>query len=434
MVRLYKYSLINLIKYIICSYLIFIQFNLINCYFHLFLNYYYRGRSAINLNGDIIIEYSYYNYRRLYGLRQNGKLLCDYVFELEEYNYRDYAKNIYVSLKNDSSKQYLFSTGAYSITEIYNISSGKCFYENTSDYLGDEIYSESFSILSLNNLNEYAIIYISNSTKYYTIQKFSFSQFSLSSLIYEKKEINISIDHKTVNGFIMNDKIVVFYLNYNNSNNEAKRYSYYINSYHYNLSLIKENIYIGEAFFLKGKGTFFKGLHLKYEIMAFCYYGPYSFDLKIGNLSDDGTFNTLLKKDINNNTIFYSGGLKNDFIKLSDERLVLIGIRYNKDSKFGVILIDFYNDYKYMKIRKYMNDNLNFKYKASDLELNIYNDYLALSASLYEPTIINGETRYYRFSIFMIFGYINGTDFEYINLYEYFMDDYYIWIYYIKGN
>ena len=153
--------------------------------------------------------------------------------------------------------------------------------------------------------------------------------------------------------------------------------------------------------------------------MAFCYYGHYSFDLKIGNLSDDDTFNTLLEKDINNinNTIFYRDGLANDFIKLSDERLVLIGIRCNEDSKIGVILIDFYEDYKYMKIRKYMNDNLNFgsESKAYELELNIYNDYLALSTSLrvYDINEKN-ETIYYTYSIFMIFGYINGTDIEYI--------------------
>ena len=84
MLGLYIYSLINSIKFIITYYLIFIQLNLINCYFHFELPNSYGARSAINSNGDIIIEYSdfyhyyYYNYRQLYGLRQNGSKIYPY--------------------------------------------------------------------------------------------------------------------------------------------------------------------------------------------------------------------------------------------------------------------------------------------------------------------------------------------------------------------
>ena len=71
---------------------------------------------------------------------------------------------------------------------------------------------------------------------------------------------------KISGGFIMNENIIVFYLNKYNNN-----YKYYINIYDYNLIKIKENIYLEEAYFYEDYGYFVKGLHLNNKLMAFSY-------------------------------------------------------------------------------------------------------------------------------------------------------------------
>ena len=74
-----------------------------------------------------------------------------------------------------------------------------------------------------------------------------------------------------------------------------------------------------------------------------------------------------------------------------------------------------------MKIRKY-EINLSQKYKIDkELELNLYNNYIVLSSTVvdYSTSIPEDDNR---FSIFMMFGYITGSD-EYIKIEDYFMDD-----------
>ena len=173
----------------------------------------------------MIIEYSYNKYRLFYGLKQNGK---SYFKEENEttikeieisgnlYN-RKYTKNIFISL-NDKT-EYLFSTGYNSITEIHNLESNEYKIIDTNNYLGNTIYSELFSILYLNNTNEYIIIYLEELNKNCIIQKLSFSNFSLnSSQIIKTQTISININHKSIGGFIMNENIIVFYLNKYNNN------------------------------------------------------------------------------------------------------------------------------------------------------------------------------------------------------------------------
>ena len=73
----YKYSLLKYIIFIITYYIIFIQLNIIYCDDLHFIEFnsknYIGGSFAFNLNGDMIIEYSYNKYRLFYGLKQNGK-------------------------------------------------------------------------------------------------------------------------------------------------------------------------------------------------------------------------------------------------------------------------------------------------------------------------------------------------------------------------
>ena len=425
MIRQCKYSLLNYIIFIITYYIIFIKLNIIYCDDFHFIEFssknYIGGRFAFNLNGDMIIEYSYNKYRLFYGLKQNGKSYFKdnnhnettmKEIEISEglYN-RKYAKNIFILL-NDKT-EYLFSTGYNSITEIHNLETNEYKIKDTNDYLSNTIYSELFSILKLNNINEYIIIYLEKLEKNCIIQKLSFSDFSLNSLqIIKTQTISIGKDHRSVCGFIMNENIIVFYLDKNYAN-----YYYYINIYDYNLIRIIKKIEIGKAYLLESYGKFFKGLHVNNNLMAFSYLNDqYYLEFKIGSLNTDYSFSSKFKEMIDE---FFSFALLNDFIKLNDKRLVYVGVKYNDDSKFSIILFDLYDNYNYMKIRKYNNLNLNNKYKIEfDLELNIYNNYIVFTSTVYD-----NPNDYNKYSIFMIFGYINGTD-EYINMNEYFMDDY----------
>ena len=240
MIRHYKYSLLNYIIFIITYYIIFIKLNIIYCDDFHFIEFnsknYIGGWFAFNLNGDMIIEYSYNKYRLFYGLKQNGKsyfkdnnqneTTIKEIEISEDLYYREYAKNIFILL-NDKT-EYLFSTGYNSITEIHNLESNEYKIKDTNNYLGNTIYSELFSILYLNNTNEYIIIYLEEINKNCIIQKLSFSDFSLNSLqIIKTEKISINIKHSSTGGFIMNENIIVFYLNYNH------KYLYNIYNYYY---------------------------------------------------------------------------------------------------------------------------------------------------------------------------------------------------------
>ena len=429
----YKYfQFKNYMLFIIPYYILFIKLRIISCEYHFIefksKNYRY-GQIAFNLNGDMIIEYSYKKYRLFYGLKQNGKSYFKDENQIETaikeieisddlYN-RKYTKNIFISLNNDINEQFLFSIG--DISEIHNLTSDKYIIKKTNNYLAYYIFSSLVSILHLDDLNQYVIIYLEKLDKNCIIQKLFFSDFSLvPTQIIKTQRISTKINHKAVNGFKMNENIIVFYLNGAENN-----YKHYINIYNYNLEIIKEDIEIGAASLKEDSARFFKGLHLKNNLMAFSYFTPNNLEFKIGYLNNDYIFKSIFIENIKFG-VFYISALGNDFIKLNDERLVFISLIYPDNSKFSIILFDLYNNYNYMKIRKYNNLNLNNEYRlAHELELCNYNDFIGLIASVYDFSFLSDteltENDYY--SIFMIFGYINGTD-EYINISDYLSDDY----------
>ena len=360
-----EYSKLSLIKINIIIYFILIKITFVSPKFTFveFTSQHYRaGSFAFNKNKDMIIEYSYKNYRLFFGLKQNGK--CYFKDnEKETYireKYIEYidggryeVKNIFVSLKNDTNIQYLFNTGYFSITEIHNLITNETKTMKTKNYFNDEIYTYKCPMLALDDTNEYFIIYLSDSTKYCIIKKLLFSDFELNN-----KQINMTTKiltnkkHFTVGGFLMNKKIVVFYLN----NSEY----YCINIYNSsNLDIIVDNINIEKGVCYSYNGIFFKGLHLKNELMAFIYYKKMngnSLELKIGYTNiEKKIFNASFTQNFENNNFFYTL-LLNDFIKVDDERLAFIGVKYKDLFHFIILLFDLYDNYNFMKIRKYYID------------------------------------------------------------------------------
>ena len=130
----------------------------------------------MNSKGDIIIEYSYDQYRLFYGLKGNGKnYFPEGTKEIEitsdtitsSYIRRYESINFFVSFKDDINKlkEYLMSISSYVTileihdfeNDIYNISESTAFVDKPAG-----IYSYIFHVLEIKNNNQiyYFCIYI----------------------------------------------------------------------------------------------------------------------------------------------------------------------------------------------------------------------------------------------------------------------------------
>ena len=400
--------------------------------FHIFVfdshNYRY-GSIAINSNGDMIAEYSTGNYRIFFGLRKNG----DYYFK--NYNYirefevdgsgttlnRYESKSIFINTNDpNDNKQYLFNIARMrSVTELYDLDSDDNYYiyKQHSEILGDLLFSFTFSLFELSN-NEYLITY---EREYYLyLKKLSFSSYSLEvSVQSNENPIHTYCYHSMSSSFKMNSIIVLFYLN--------SEPNYVISIYDYNLNLLNSNLNIdsithdySNVYYIK---VFFKCLYLSENLGAFIYYQSVlsgdSLKLKIGNIDknidNNYIFTEKLAKEINEYS-FKIDILLNDFIKVNDKRYIFISLQETATTTITILLIDFYNEYKNMKIRVY-EPNLNDKYQMNtEFAAGVFNGFLVFSSTVN----IVGNTDL--ISILMIFGYPNGTD-STIDISDYFMDD-----------
>ena len=386
--------------------------------------YYRNGHFAFNSNGDMIIEYSYKKYRLFFGLKKSGK----YFFiddeekeiptkEIEIHNTtnitRYESQNIFVSINKD--KQYLFSIGVdVSITELHDLETGEYITKSTNDFLGNIIYSFIFSLLELPSDDypkKYLLIYIYN--KKHILQIISFTGFSLDVSKQSNYESAIvSFDNRIVSSFIMNSLIILFYVD---SDNERKYYK--IKTYDFNLTNYGNSDIDNITEFNEGDGIFSKCFNLNDIYSIFLYYKSYvknSLTLKIGQITKTNPFSEILKKNIDE-YYFQTEVRMNDLVKLNDEILAFLTFKQNSFSILTILLFDFYNDYQNLIIREY---EISLGNLEGYLEIvgNIFNNFLVLSSTVK----YKNDTHY--FSIFMMFGYANGTD-DIIDISDYFMDN-----------
>ena len=371
-------------------------------------SHYISGHAAFTSNGDMIIDYSYENKRLFYGLKKNGKNYFDEnegsnstkmitVGEIDDECYQ--ARNIFISLNNsDGNKQYLFSISSKSNTiELFDLERNEYHIKKSSNLLGYNLNCNSFSLISLHNTKQYLIGYLTGSSSF--IKIISFSDFQLNNNIVNSiQQTMITTDSKAINCFLMNDKIILFYLFQPN---------YQIDIYNLDLTTVAVKIDISVMSYTNSKILFFKGLHLTNDILAFIYFTSIlstSLTLNIGYV-ENIAFKTKLTYYFNQFE-FESDSQLNDFIKINENRLAYIG-KYDY-STFGIILIDIYNDIKNMKIRIFYFD-LNDHDISTGFEALIYNNYLAISSTVVKKDAnINNDMN--KYSIFLIFGYMNGTD------------------------
>ena len=399
---------------------------------------YRAGHFAFKSNGDMVIEYSYDNYRLFYGLKSNGK----YFFKDETNNqtatkeititydnnkyFRYESKNIFVSINN---KEYLFSISVSdeAVVELYDFENENKIESKVNsikNFLGHAIFSFVFSLLKIDNSpGKYLISYISE--KKYKLGKFEFSKFGLEknsdfSLNMTSKFYDIKdFDNRIVSCFIMSSEIVIFFVNWN-----KKNYQLYI--YNSELAILNDgnspnidNI----TNFNDGFGLFSKAYHLENRDAIFIYFtspDSNSLKLKIGTISNDSkSFDTKIEKSLaDDNKYNYNLNYDvrmNDFVKIDSRRFVYNGLAINDNKTMYIYLFDLYNDYKSMNIRIY-KEVFNQHKLFLEVSADVYNGHL-----IFTSTAITGNNTIY--SILILFGYANYTD-SIINISEYFMDEY----------
>ena len=254
------------------------------------------------------------------------------------------------------------------------------------------------------------LIYIYD--KKYILQTISFSGFSLD--VTKESNYNstiVSFDNRIVSSFILDSLIIVFYVD---SNSGGKYYG--IRLYNLNLDFIGNSDIDQINGFNEGIGIFSKSYHLKDRHAIFLYYkgvGACSLTLKIGIITNSNIFSERLTKSINEYCL-QTNVLMNDLVKINDERLAFYTFKETTLSILTILLFDFYNNYYNLKIREYEIPLSNLQ-ANTEIAGNIFNNILVFSST------VNYTGTKDQFSIFMMFGYVNGTD-DIINISIYFTD------------
>ena len=228
--------------------------------FNISNKYYRAGHFAMNSKGDMIIEYSYLQYRLFFGLKQNGQLYYPNVTKeieltsdtIQNDTIRRYeSTNLFVSLVNDLIKEneYLLSLSSWkTVLELHNLKSEEYslleatnFFEHTQG-----TYAYVFQVLeaNYNNKNIYFCIYITlelNEREYYTenvieIKRFGLTNFNFGFDLENKIQIRYNEITRITSSFIWDyyNILALFYL----SNDERL---YHLRLYDYELNQIYDN-------------------------------------------------------------------------------------------------------------------------------------------------------------------------------------------------
>ena len=399
-----------------------------------------KGRFSMNKNGDLILEYSAHNSRIFYGIKKDGKGFFngEYIKIIDDIGGNRYeGVNSFVSLNNtDSYSQYLISFAAYdSIVELYDIEKDISNSENyvnksTVEVLGNQINSYVSSLIELNNdKNEYILFYIYDGK--YIIQKFAISQLSLDNILIKKintdPEYTEVVNNRMIDGILLNDELIlVFFL---------KSTEYYVNIFDFDLNNRLNTYHIDTITGYENEvGLFAKCINLKDYYVFFLYYTKQDNILryKLGQFEKSGssyTFNTNSEKSLERYT-FYSNPLLNKLIKINSERCAFFAIEtwalhiLFSDVKvfksLTILLIDIYDDYKNIIIRKYQL-NLDSHHIHKEIDVGLFNGYIFFSSSVYNITKIS-ENNYELASMLMIFGFPNQQEQQEsitLNIYNY---------------
>ena len=370
------------------------------------------------------------------------------------------SKNLFVSLKNDISKknQYLFSINSYdSMVELYDLNNDNNNYIvwsfNKFFKLDDDDYSFllKYELFEIKEKSEYfiAIIPLFEVDELLLdvsfIKRFSFKSFDkdtyeeLSSINYEDYLNNIIIniflleDSKTLVVLSINETIIEDEDNESDMNpgnvdidpNNEPNYKLNLKFYNSNLksiSFIKEVQIINNlAYSTMNDNLFIKSLYLNILSKSFVIFiyitDEYHFffdlfEIKILDYQKSKNIINPIKYGELDRNIYYLNIKEslNDFIKINDERVVFIYILTSSPQELNIVLINI-NQFDLSLHPAYFSINLDI-YNPTQIKGFAYNGYLLFSANgvLGNDYYYHNEDFNIYLSLFMVFGYVNGTD------------------------
>ena len=398
---------------------------------------YRAGHFAMNSKGDMIIEYSYAQYRLFYGLKKNGKnyfpeetkeieITSDTVDSSVIARYE--STNSFVSLKDDTNKEkeYLMSISTSQTVlelhdfeeDIYNIKEASLVFNSENG-----INSYIFQILEakIDDINYYFCVYILEENSQYnvTIKKFGLTNFDLEA-IAEATPINVQIaSGRRITSSIIIDFYNLIAIFYSRTNK--------INAYFYGYDLEYKGM--SEASNYNGMygssypdGLFFKACYLYDQYIALVnIYDDHYFYFKILMLNNEAeSFSFTVINSIQDDSAISNivpGITINDFVKTDSDRLIFLSYKETRYYYIYFILFDLYKNFTEIKARVYFYSFISDKVGGIKKELSAfaYNGFLILTATSISSASGND------FSILLMFGYPHGTDFE-INIYPYLTD------------
>ena len=398
---------------------------------------------AVNSKGDLVLEIStqesnYKGIRYFYGLKKDGSYLFKdennesvptkiiIVKDGDSQILRHESVTIFISLKNDDNddKQYLLSIGSNkdAVVELYDLENGSVSYVNTFDFTGHKIFSTSSTIMELKdgdtNLKEYLYIFsgqdagdiASGSNFRYLLQKYSFNKNVISfndgyEVSQAKKNGYCS---RPLSCFQTDSNIIGSYYM-----TGPKEYVIRL----YDMNLVEKKSYIFEKLpkIVASTGIFYYSVLLKDNILALIYYSNIDNTfprLSIKKVNNDYTITNKMNFTLDYGYEFNNVPLYNSLIKIGDYRFLYLTTSINREQLY-FLLFDLYNNANNIKIRIFKSNIFSlYNYKIyKEIKTILYNGYLAFSASVCTNDVcsITDSNENY-FSIFLIFGYVNGED------------------------
>ncbi len=444
------------------------------------LNFRYINFATFS-NGDMVVETTSYpcgETRMFYGIKNNGRGFFNDNSKAKKINFYSikakeqplnvgkckFESEIFIAKINEGinkGKEYLvsFSKGNQ-YTELYLFDENKINQIQTSSLFGTQISSyrsATFSYIVDNKIYILASYTITSDNKNYIY----FKKMSFSSNAFNNKNPSILSFQKTnnlgnsVSCFVTEQKYIICIYLCQESNGKigplAKNVdSICLISLDQNLKEIKTISYRNNIY--TDSNSFLKCIHLKGEVGAFIYY-YYNKVSKLTNTYEviypivllkkynsnrfenyitsidsiplnkyapfDSLLNILL---IKNNLYFDNYCLKNDLIKINEDKICFTTSSSNNETLYIVILniIESQNVViRYYSIDIYKLNNYKF---LLDMRSHLYNNFISLAFSYCPQDDCSNDKSDDHYSAFLIFSYPNGTDSR-LNINKYLFDN-----------
>ena len=386
-------------------------------------------------NGDMVVESTAIpdnlEQRVFYGIKRNGEPLFSngeyhsiikISGETKSNNARYEAEIFNITIDN---KDYLFSIGLGSneYAELYDLNKSETISKVLSTTFVDNsdisnVRGSSTSFIS-SGQNYIIFPFLGDDTKL-VIKRLYFSSTSLSNNPIDKS-YSVTSKGNSVSCFITINKFVLCLFLQKSS---LWQY-YYIGIYNENLVKIKEikTDYYTTDLTLKYY-IYSKCIHLENEAGAFIFYKAYQITTVLLAME---TYPTIIFKSTDGTSItnyfsydeyeinkksFDSSSLLNDFIKISNKKLIFTSTSTSKEELY-IVLINIFSTNKIV-IRYYTLEIFTlYTFKIfNDMRVHPYNNYAAFAFSFCRKSPCESETDSH-YAGFMIFSYSNGTDYSF---------------------